>query len=321
VPEYAFRLRFNLASTRINANTEELLLLSLPEGVQIRLRTGRAGEPIQNLERAAVLGSPYRSTEEARAAGEKSKTALLYWALDRRLGIDFGDGHPRTTITHAGLAQFRDQFGCPVRQDLHGLDVYEREPNLKFVLVDASAQVGVSGDTFISTFKREFNGTRKLSAKQSLSAEIYSSSFFDVSPRSRFITLVTAVEALLEPESRSEPVQLVIGEMERLVSTPTIDKRTAQSIVSSLQWLKTESIGQAGRRVAARLLPSRRYDDKAADKFFNYCYTIRSELVHRGLIDSSVNPLPLANAMSDFVADLLLASIDENPEIVAPEKD
>jgi hypothetical protein len=307
--EYEFRLRFNLASTRINANVPDLPLLNFPDGVELRLRSGRTGEAIQNLERAAVVGGPYRSVEDARTAGEKSKSALLHWALEHRLGVDFGDGHPRSRITEAGLEDFQRRLASPVRTDMHGLDVYEREPNLKFILIELTAQLGVNAESFVATFAREFKGARKISSKQSLSAEIYSSSFFDVSPRSRFITLVTAVEALLEPEPRSETVQLLIREMERLVHAPGIDKQTANSILGSLQWLKAESIGQAGRRLAARLLPDKKYDDKAADKFFNECYTLRSNLVHRGIIDASINPLSLANTMSEFVGDLILASL------------
>jgi hypothetical protein len=315
MPEYEFRLRFNLASTRINANVPELPLLDLPGGVQLRLRSGQTKKAIQDLERLAVVGSPFRSVEEARAAGEKTKSVLLYWALDHKLGIDFGDGHPRSRITPEGFAQLERDLNSPVRADVHGLDVYERNPELKFVLVQATAQLGVNVDSFIATFVREFEGARKISAKQSLAAEIYSSSFFDVSPKSRFITLVSAVEALLDPDPRPESVQLLVREMEQLVRASEIDKPTADSIYGSLQWLKAESIGQAGRKLAARLLSSKQYENKPADKFFNESYVIRSSLVHRGFIQPSINPLTLANTMSEFVGDLLLASLNENREI------
>src|SRR5580765_4128257 len=145
-----------------------------------------------------------------------------------------------------------------------------------------------------------------------LAAEIYSGSFFDVSPRSRFITLVTAVEALLEPAERSGPLQLLIEQMEALArSAAGIDDLTKGSIISNLQWLKAESIGQAGKALSARLLPDKKYDHRAASAFFNYCYNICSKLVHRGRIDPSINPLLLANSMEAFVADLLIASLKQ----------
>src|SRR5579884_536170 len=123
--EYEFRLRFNLAFTRINANVSELPLLDLPGGVHLRLRSGQTGKAIQDLERIAVVGSPFSSVEEARVAGQKTKSVLLYWALEHRLGIDFGDGHPRSRITPEGLAQLEHELDSPVRPDVHGLDVYE----------------------------------------------------------------------------------------------------------------------------------------------------------------------------------------------------
>lgn len=316
MPEYEFRLRFNLSSTRISANVPEFPLLNFPDGAQIRLRSGQTGKAIQDLERIALVGSPFRSVEDARAAGEKAKSGLLYWALEHRLGIDFGDGHSRSRITQEGFAQLERDLNSPVRADVHGLDVYERVPNLKFVSVQATAQLGVNVENFIATFVREFEGARKISAKQSLASEIYTSSFFDVSPRSRFITLVSAVEALLEPEPRPESVQLLVGEMEQMVRARGIDKQITDSILSNLQWLKKDSIGQAGRKLAARLLVHKKYDGKTPDKFFNDSYTVRSNLVHRGSIDPSINPLSLANVMSEFVGDLLLASLNENREIL-----
>ncbi len=311
--EYEFRLRFNLAHIgRINADVQDLVLLDLPAGGRLRLRTGKTGEPIKNAERVAVLGGPYTSPEQARTAAERAKSALLFWALEHRLGIDFGDGHPRGVITEAGIADLERRFRGPVRADVHGIDVYESQPNIKFVLVEATAQVGVNLANFVKTFAREFTGGRQLAAKQGLAAEIYSSSFFDASPRSRFITLMTAVEALLEPAARPEHVQRLIEQMEKLAGTAMeVEKETRDSIIGSLQWLKAESIGQAGRILAGRLLSDKNYNNRPASAFFKYCYEIRSNLVHRGNLDPSINPLLLANTMGDFVADLLLASVSQ----------
>jgi hypothetical protein len=286
----------------------ELKLLELPGGQQLRLKSGGTEKPIKAFERAAVLGAPFSSVEQARTGAERAKAALLYWALEHRLGIDFGDGHPRGTITEAGRKRLEVSLGGPIRPDVHGIDIYERQPDLKFVHSQVDATLGVNPDSFVETFAREFTGARQLTAKQSLSAEIYSSSFFDISPRSRFITLVTAVEALLEPGERPIPVQLLVKEMETLTRAADIDPRTRDSIIGSLQWFKAESIGQAGKSLAARLLPDKNYDGRSAPAFFTYCYGIRSNLVHRGVMDPSVNPLLLANTMQAFVADLLLAS-------------
>jgi hypothetical protein len=312
MPEFGFRLRFNLAPAfRINSDAEELELLSLPSGERFRLRSAVRGTPIKNHRRTSLLGGPYSSSDLAHTAAEKAKFALLYWAVERRVGIDFGDGHPRGTFTREGLEFFRQQIGAPIRPDIHGIDVYELLPDLRFVMIDAVAEVGIAPANLIEGFGRSIQQARPLGTKQLLAVEVYSGSFFDESPRSRFITLVTAVGALLDPAPRSQSAKLLIENMEKLTRDSEIDNETKQSIIGSLQWLKAQSIGQAGRSLASHLLPEKKYDGRSAPSFFANCYNIRSQLVHNGRTERAVNMLLLANAMEQFVADLLLASINE----------
>ncbi|MBZ5561381.1 MAG: hypothetical protein LAP13_03065 [Acidobacteriia bacterium] len=309
--EYEFRLRFNLANAyRIGSDAEELELLCVPTGERFRLRTAVSGMPIKDHARAAILAGPYASCDEARAAAERAKVALLYWAVEQRLGIDFGDGRQRSIATEAGMALLREQLGCPIRNDVHGIDVYERVENLKFVAVSANLEVGKNPTNLVQTFAREFLGARHLTEKQVLASEIYSASFFDVSPRSRFITLVTAVEALLDPAPRPESVQTLVTEMEVLTRTSGVDDSTKEAIVSSLQWLREESIGRSGRAMARRLLPHQRYNGRSSWAFFTQCYHLRSQIVHQGTVgDPSIDMLSLANTMETFVSELLLASL------------
>ena len=76
-------------------------------------------------------------------------------------------------------------------------------------------------------------------------------------------------------------------------------------MVGVLNWLRNESIGQAGKNLARTLEP-RQYNGMAPAAFFNKCYAVRSRLVH-GLL-----PLPTleeigrwASPLQEFVADLL----------------
>jgi hypothetical protein len=308
--EYGFRLRFELnPTTRINSEAEELEVLRLPSGERFRLRTGASGSPIKDHPRAALLGAPYRSSEEAKRAAENAKTALLYWAVEQRLGIDFGDDRPKGIATEAGLAILRQQFGVPFRNDVHGIDVYEKVPGLRFVTVDVTPTVGKNPSGLLETFGHELRLRRQLTDKQILASEIYSVSFFDTSPRSRFITLVTAIEALLEPAARESAVQELIQKMVASTQESTIDRQTKTAIIGSLQWLKAQSIGQAGRTLAAKLLPEKTYDGRMSSAFFRHCYDIRSQLVHSGKTKAAMDMVALANTTESFVADLLIASI------------
>jgi len=316
MPLYDFRLRFNFPEAyRIGSDVEQLELLVLPHGERIRLCSDVIGTPIKDHARAAIIGGPYASEYQARTAAEKSKRALLYWAIEQRLGIDFGDGKQKSVVTNEGLAMLQKQYGYPLRNDMHGIDVYEHVEKLRFVKFDVKETVGKYPPKLIDTFQREYLNSRQLTEKQVLASEIYASSFFDVSARSRFITLVTAIEALLEPLKRSDEVQALVTELEATTQQSMIDEPTKASIIGSLGRVRYQSIRQAGRTLARRLLPDEFFDGQSSVDFFTRRYDLRSSILHHGTIpEESVDIGQLANVMETFVAHLLIAVLNSEPQ-------
>jgi hypothetical protein len=312
MPLYDFRLRFNFPEAyRIGSDVEEIELLVLPLGERIRMRSGAIGTPIKDCTQVAVLGGPFASEDQARDAAEKAKRALLYWAIEQRLGIDFGSRKQRSMATNAYLAMLKKQHGHPFRNDIHGIDVYEHVEKLMFVKPDAKATVGKSLPKLIDTFQREYTNSRNLTEKQVLASEIYASSFFDVSPRSRFITLVTAVEALLELPKRSDEVEILVTELKAKTQQSKLDKLTSNSIISSLDKLRYQSIGQAGRMLASYLIPKEHFDGQSSADFFTRCYDLRSQILHQGKITKkSVDIRQLANIVEQFVQRLLIEALN-----------
>jgi len=316
MPLYDFRLRFNFPEAyRIDSDVEQLELLVLPHGERIRLCSDAIGTPIKGHARVAIIGGPYASEYQARTAAEKSKRALLYWAIEQRLGMDFGDGKQKSFVTKEYLAILQKQYGCPVKNDVHGIDVYEHVENLRFVSMNAKGTVGKYPPKLIDTFQREYLNSRQLTEKKVLASEIYASSFFDVSARSRFITLVTAIEALLEPLKRSDEVQALVAELEATTQQSMIDEPTKASIIGSLERVRDQSISQAGRTLARRLLPDEFFDGQSSVDFFTRCYNLRSRILHHGTIPKeSVDIGRLANVMETFVAHLLIAVLNSEPQ-------
>jgi hypothetical protein len=319
MPLYDFRLRFNFSGVyHINSEADKIKLLDLSPGEHITLVSGSSGAPISKQNKVAVIGKSFTSKSQAKAAAEKCKRALLYWAIEQRVGVDFGGGKQRSHITEAGLKHFEKQLGCPVRQDIHGIDIYEHIEKLKFVDFDVKPKVGKNPKKLIDTFKSEYMKSRHFTEKQLLASEIYASSFFDVSARSRFITLVTAVEALLEQPRRSDDVEALVEEFKDKVRQSTVDENTKASIIAGLDDLKKQSIGQAGRALSRRLLPDELFDKESSDAFFTSCYNWRSQILHAGKIaDEAVDMWHLANVMEEFVNKLLIAALNNEPQLLA----
>jgi len=310
VETFDFRLRFNFANRdHINEAAEELVVADDQNGARLRLNSSETGIAIKDRSAAALFGGPYESEEDARAAAERARRALLIWAVRERVGLDLGDWKRRGGLTNYGREYFEAQVGAPIRDDVHGVDVFAHKDNQKFLKINMNASVGKSSSTFGQVVAAHFSEPLNLSEKQVVAGELYCSSFFDVSFRSRFVTLVTAIEALIEATPRSMvAIQLVDG-LVAAVAAADIDEPTRFAMKGSLQWLRQESIGQGGRRLASQLLAGREYDGQNAAKFFSSCYELRSQILHDGRShDRGVDVQEVANTLSRFVADLLLAS-------------
>src|SRR5205823_5228265 len=150
-----------------------------------------------------------------------------------------------------GLQFFQKEAGGPVRSDIHGIDVYEHIDGLSFVAINAEASIGKAAAAFVEEVAAAVASPVFLNAKQELAGEILSASYFDASDRSRFITLITAVEALLDRQPR-------------------------------------ESIGQAGRALAERLLDGKVYEGQTPAQFFSLCYGLRSSILHSGKVPAEI---------------------------------
>lgn len=311
---FSFRLRFNFSdSYRIASDATELLLWS-QDDLKFKLKSGTAASSLKETPRVAILGGIFSTPELAQYAAAQTKRAILFWAVEQRVGVDFGDGKQRNTLTTEGIRYFEELYGQPLRIDKHGIDVFETIENLVFLNASVDGQVGKNVDALIRTFHREFPKYRQVSEKQILASEIFASSFFDVSQRSRFVTLVTAVEALLECDKRSNDVQILVDEFVRLTDESLVEASIRQSIHGSLGRIRYEAIGRSGSALANRLLSSQTYGGKAAGSFFTKAYSLRSSLVHRGTPDEITDMLEMANAMEEFVAHLLIASLSSAAE-------
>ncbi len=313
--EFDFRLRFHLHdSGRIDCDGEELLVIEESDGKRLRLRSaGKHGDSIKNHPQVAVFGGPYLSEDEAREAAERARNALLICAVRNRIGIDLGGHRPLGRIFKYGLDMLESELVRPVRNDIHGIDVYEHQDDLAFTSTQVQVIGGKNASVFIKHLATSFQNPVTVDEKQILAAELYCSSFFDISYRSRLLTLVTAVEALLDPAILSPKVENLVSKMETMVAEEDLDESTKNAMFNSLQWMKQYSIGQTSRALITQLLGNMDYDVLLASRFFAHCYELRSQILHSGkLSDDSIDLSKETNTLQVFVADLLLASFGIN---------
>jgi hypothetical protein len=166
-------------------------------------------------------------------------------------------------------------------------------------------------DRFLRLFRRAYDLSWAPSERESLAFELYNESFFEKSPRARFLALVIAVEALLDPKPRgstaAEHVQQLI---DMTNASENLTESERNSIVSSLRSLRNESIAHAGRTMAQSRLAPREYMGMSAQNFFRHCYALRSKMVHgAGVRDDEPVIGSTAASLQTFVADVLAGAL------------
>ena len=304
---YSFRIRFNCSPHSTIQCEHSKLTVSVPDkGIIVTLCNPQADQPIKDADQLVLTGSGYESRQAAAQAGLQFQNALKVALARVRVGADFGERAAKGCYTPTGLNMLAEQHSRRVLNNTHGLMIYLSEPKPLFASMDAQAIRGFNPEIFATVLTQAIAQRPPLSDRDQLAYSLFNASFFQRTADSRFLLLVMAVEALIDPALCSpeglDHVNSLISAT-RAASLPDVEK---ESMIGALRWLRTESINQAGRRLALIRLGTRIYDNKPATDFFSYCYKVRSDLVHGNL------PVPtfeqvgnLAGTLEVFVSDLL----------------
>ena len=264
----------------------------------------------------ALRGEGYDTEEIANREGRRWRDTLQTSFARLDIGADFGERTPSGVFTEYGLKTLEQQFGYRMLGDTAGICVFECDPPPRFVRSSADAVVTRNGESLRRAFSVAARLRYECSDVERLAYDLFSSSFFQPSADARLLTLMMALETLIQPEPRSERTREHVDKLIRDTARSSLTEQEKQSIIGSLRWLMEESIGQAGRRLSAKLR-ERRYMDLPPVKFFTRCYHLRSQLAHGAVPRPSREEVDrTAACLERFVGHLLSGPLlDEMPDV------
>ena len=308
---YCARVRFRLGA-RVRIETDALDL-SLADGEQqVVLESSPSGQSIREAKQLVCLVRPFASAREAQEAGMRWRATLEKAFARMNIAADFGDRAATGGATAYGLAALERQYGARVLNDVHGVMVFDCEPWPRFVRSEASGVVGKPAERLLRVVSAAVHRGYAMSERESLAYDLYSASFSVDSADARFALLMMALETIIDPQPRYLAVVSHVDQMIAITEAADLPPSERASIAGSLSWLRSESIGQAGRRIAAQL-GDRTYMGYRPVKFFTMSYELRSRLVHgayprptRHEVDAHAAHLEL------FVRDLLSVELLED---------
>lgn len=309
-----FRIRFVLGRSSMIGSDQSAIAIPDPTGKKrLELRSAEPGSSLGDAKNIALLGRPYDSEQDARLAAERWLGILQKVFAHLHVGADFGDRAAGGGLFTPGLELLEGQLGERVLNDDHGIMIYECEPGPTFAKIGkVNAVTGPPSDRLISEIERASELALQMSSTERLAFDLYAASFSESSPDARLLMLMMAVETLIKLAPRDMAVREHVEGMIEATRTSDLDRHEIVSIIGSLEWLLNESIGQAGRKLAARL-GDRKYMDETPSTFFTRCYGLRSRLLH------GHEPRPprqevgtRAGSLEHFVGDLLSLELGED---------
>jgi hypothetical protein len=318
---YAFRMQIALSERRNISHDEPELRLSAAEDVRVVAAGG--AEKLSGAKAILLVGRGYASGHAAEDAGHRWRGLFERSAALLQLGADFGDRAGGGGLGAEYQEQLEAQAGRPVIYNNYGLHVFKESPWPMFVAMDAGLATGAATDILIAAAETARLLGVDVSERERLAYDLYAASFFQRGPDARYLMLMAALEALIEPQPRPTASIEHVEHLIQLTRDSALPDGEVRSIEGSLKWLKEESIGQAGRRLVERL-GDRRYMDgsETASEFFRRCYTLRSNLVHGSVPRPSEDDIGARAAnLEVFVGHLisgeLLAAVDVDAIVAA----
>lgn len=305
--DFSYRIRFR-RSPRDTINIDDPEWRTTHLAKPVCLSSSNRDEPIRDAGEWVVVGKGWRTEADALDAGAQCLDALTRTLAALRIGADFGSRAPSGGFFKAGLEMLGGGQDRPVLNDVHGVMGYKSEPRPRLARFGPITPLrGVPPDRFERAFSQAIAEFEPLSDMERVSAELFGASYFQDSADTRFLLLMMAVEALIE--LRQRPAES-LEHVERLISLTKESAKLADSerasLLGTLDWMRNQSIRQAGRELARSRLAGREYSKRSPSTFFTECYDVRSRLVHGSVsLPTPKETGSLTAPLELFVSDLL----------------
>ena len=300
---FGFRLRFYLPACREFEGLRTKRRMHLETGSarvylrRIARRRKKAGDPNEFI----FFGEKFSTLESAQDFGIRLRLALVIFCAREGIGLNVGKDKATSMIGQHFRDMLNQKFNVQIRNDIHGLDVYCEYPPVKLFQTSAtvSSHRVVEGHEKALGFLLENLPT--LSEAQMLALELYNLTYFGMSSRARFLALVTVVEVLAQPASKSASARALVKRLQATVRTSKLSEQEKKELCEGLVRLKKDSISSACRKIISQLV------NQTESRYFNACYKARSDLLHNGETKRTEPESPAR--LDALVRRLLLASI------------
>lgn len=301
-PSYRARLRFRLQK-KLNINTNEHRFTVA--GREVVLAAPTPDCQIRDSEWLIMNTRGFSSEEEARQFGHNLRSAIELSAVSTRLGVDAG-----RDLATSGLAQhvkdhIKKETGGIVRNNVHGLDVFEDDPCVTIFSMSGTGTVHANGEPFLSFAAELHANAASISEEAKDVILLLNYALMRPEPVAQIVFAFSAVEMLGQRETWTQAQRSLLTDIAAFAEASSVGNSAERLEVSDA--IKKSLHRLSLRQGVLRLLDRLNLNQLKSE--WDQLYAERSTLVHGLAPRPGAEYSDLANRAVNLCGRILLKSI------------
>ena len=155
----------------------------------------------------------FASEDEAKKFAERLKAACEVSSVATRLGVDSGMNLPTSGVGELIKRQALEESGIKLRDNVHGVDVFPDDPNIRIFSINATGTVRASPDPFLADLSDLYDVVENSSQQTRDIVLLLNYALMRPEPVAQIIFCFSAVEMLGQNEDWNAAQKQLLGEL------------------------------------------------------------------------------------------------------------
>lgn len=304
-PLNGFRMRFRFRLEK-SFYSDELSKDINVAGIVVTLKSEIIDQPLRDAKWVILGANGFETEEDARLFGRQLRYAVQLASVCSRLGSDCGKDVPTSgwglAVKESYLAQ-----GFILRDDVHGIDVFEYDPRVSILKFSATGQVHASLEIFLANVERFHSDVENLSPKVADILLLLNNVLTNPHPVAQIVLAISTVEMLGQDREWTDEQKALLNHFVDIAEQSKLPVRQREEIVDAIK----RSMFRVGLRQGVLALLSS-VGLEHLKKEWDEVYKERSKLVHKIAPVPGVDYSPLATRTVNLCGKILLRLVSQD---------
>lgn len=299
---YRVRIRFRVQK---KLNIKEAERTVKVAGQDIVLSGQEPNVSISDSEWLIMNSRGFSTEQEARQFGHNLKLSLELSSVATRLGIDTGRDLATSGLGILVKEKLKNEQGIAARDNIHGLDVFIDDPNVRYINISASGVLRKRPEEFIEALNSIYASAITISSRASDIILLLNYALMQPEPVAKIIFAFSAVETLGQDESWTLSQKSLLKELANFAERSDIGDEAERLEVSNAirNGLHRLSLRQGVMRLLSNLGLGE------LKPIWDKLYSERSTLVHGLAPKPGADYGELASKSIDLCGRILLKAV------------